>query len=226
VTARSARRVPLIGGMAAWHVPLVTVTLSLGGLGLGLLELAVSACVLGFVAQSLLRGLVVEIAPRGLTRGFALNGRFLGGPMVMTWEAIVDVHSDWRCPGDDTALRTSVRDRQGRTIYFTTAMGLRAYWWCLGAVAAGAPAAERSGLTEALLSQPPPSRRNVRTGAATAAALALVIVAVAGVHCLWAQGRSSLARQLEQIDTAPGKAPDSADPGPWRGALNAGSGRP
>jgi hypothetical protein len=80
-------------------------------------------------------------------------------------------------------------------------------------VAAGAAAAERSGLTEALLSQPPPSFGNVRTGAATAAALALVIVAVAGVHCLWAQGRSSLARQLEQLDAAPLSATDTADPG-------------
>jgi hypothetical protein len=213
VTAKSPRRVPVIGGMAAWHVPLVTVTLALGGLGLGLLELAVSACVLGFVAQSLLRGVIVEIAPRGLTRGFALNGRFVGSTTVMAWDAIVDVNSDWRCPGDDTALRTSVRDGHGRTIYFTTAMGLRAYWSCLGAVAAGAAGAERSGLTEALLSQPPPSGGNVRTGAATAAALAVVIVAMAGVHCLWAQGRSSLARQLEQLDPAPLSATDSADPG-------------
>jgi hypothetical protein len=199
--------------MAAWHVPLVTVTLGLGGLGLGLLELAVSACVLGFVAQSLLRGVVVEIGPQGLTRGFALNGRFLGSTTVMAWDAIVDVNSDWRCPGDDTALRTSVRDGQGRTIDFTTAMGLRTYWSCLGAVAAGAPGAERSGLTEALLSQPSPSRRNVRTGAATVAALALVIVAVASVHWLWAQGRSSLERQLEQLDPESLGSPDATESG-------------
>jgi hypothetical protein len=213
VITKSPRRVPIIGGMAAWHVPLVTVTLVLGGLGLQLLELAVAACVLGFVAQSLLRGVVVEIAPRGLTRGFALNGRFVGGTTVMAWEAIVDVHSDWRCPGDDTALRTSVRDRHGRTIYFTTAMGLAAYWSCLAAVAAGAPVAQRSGLTDALLLQPPPSRRNVRTGAVTAALLALVIVAVAGVHCLWAQGKSSLTRHSEQIDAGPMVAPNAAEPG-------------
>ena len=195
--AASLGRVPVIGGIAAWHVPLVAATLGLSALGLGLLEIAVAVGVLGFVAHSALRSFVVEISPRGLTHGFVLNGRFLGRTTVMAWDAVASVHTEWRRPGDDTALATTVRDGQGRAIHFTTAMGLGRYWACLSAVAAGAPAARRSGLTEALLADPPPGRRSALSAAATAGVLGLVIVALVGVHYLWAQGRSSLARSLE-----------------------------
>jgi hypothetical protein len=201
VTANSLRHVPVIGGLAAWHVPLVAVTLGLGALGLGFVELAVAVGVLGFVAQSLLRGVVVEIAPRGLTRGFCLNGRFLGRTTVMTWRAVASVHTDWRRPGDDTALATTVRDGQGRAIHFTTAMGLRDYWACLASVVARAPGARRSGLTEAILASEPPGRRSFLSAAATAGGLALLILALVGVHYLWAQGPSSLARYLDQTST-------------------------
>jgi hypothetical protein len=197
VTAVSLRRVPVIGGIAAWHIPIVATTLGLGALGLGLLEIVVAVGVLGFVAQSALRSVVLEIAPGGLTRGFLLNGRFLGRTTVIAWGAVASVHTEWRRPGDDTALATTVRDAQGRAIHFTTAMGLGRYWACLTAVAAGAPAARRSGLTEALLADAPPGRRSALSAAATAGLLGLVIVALVGVHYLWAQGRSSLARSLE-----------------------------
>jgi hypothetical protein len=197
VAAQSFLHIPVVGGGAAWYVPLVTTTLGLGALGLGLLDLAVAVGVLGFVAQSLLRGIVVEISPRGLTRGFLLKGRFLGRVTVMAWDAVASVHTDWRRPGDDTALATTVRDRHGCAIHFTTVMGLRRYWACLAAVAARAPAARRSGLTEALLAQAPPGPQSALSAAATAGLLGLVIVALAGVHYLWAQGRSSLARSLE-----------------------------
>jgi hypothetical protein len=156
---------------------------------------------------------VVEVSGLGLTRGFILKGRFLGRTTVIAWRAVESVHTDWRCPGDDTALRTTVRDRQGSVIHFTTAMGLRAYWSCLEAVVARAPAARRSGLTDVLLSQAPPSSRNLVAGAATVGALAMVIVAFAGLHCLWAQGRSSLARDLEQIGEAPTRSPAPRVPG-------------
>lgn len=196
------RRVPVIGGIAAWPIPVVTATLSLGALGLDLPEIAVAVGVLGLVTQSLLRSVVVEIAPRGLTRGFVLNGRFLGRTTVMAWGAVASVHTDWRRPADDTALATTVRDRQGRVIHFTTAMGLSQYRACLAAVTAGAPAARRSGLTEALLSNEPPGRSHVMSAAATAGALALVIVALVGLHYVLAQGRSSMARFLDQTGAA------------------------
>ena len=124
MAAQSFLHIPVVGGGAAWYVPLVTTTLGLGALGLGLLDLAVAVGVLGFVAQSLLRGIVVEISSRGLTRGFLLKGRFLGRATVMAWDAVASVHTDWRRPGDDTALATTVRDRQGCAIRFTTVMGL------------------------------------------------------------------------------------------------------
>jgi hypothetical protein len=197
MAVKSLLRIPVVGGIAAWYVPLVTTTLALGALGLGLLDLAVAVGVAGFVAQSLLRGVVVEVSPRGLTRGFVLEGRFLGRATVMAWDAVASVHTDWRRPGDDTALATTVRDLHGGAIHFTTAMGLGRYWACLAAVAARAPAAGRSGLTEALLADAPPGRQSALSAAATAGLLGLAIVAVAGVHYLWAQGRSSLARSLE-----------------------------
>ena len=210
MAAGSLRHVPVIGGLAAWHIPLVATILGLRALGLELLELAVAVGVLGFVAQTLLRSVVVEISPRGLTRGFTLNGRFLGRTTVMAWEAVASVHTDWRRPGDDTALTTTVRDGHGHAIHFTTAMGLRGYWACLASVGARVPAARRSGLTDELLSNEPPSRRTLLSAAATAGVLALLIVMLVGLHYLFAQGPSSLTRYLEQTGaTGP---PDARHP--------------
>lgn len=207
------RHVPVIGGLAAWHIPLVTATLGFGALGLGLMEIVLAVALLGYVAQTGLRGLVVEISPRGLTRGFFFNGRFRGCTTVMAWDAVASVHTGWRRLGDDTALLTTVRDGQGHAIHLTTAMGLRAYWSCVASVAAGAPAARRSGLTDALVSHEPPDRRSVLDAAATAATLALVLAALVGVHYLWAQGRSSLERSLEETAASAETAP-TAQPGP------------
>ena len=215
MAANSLRHVPVIGGLAAWLIPLVVTPLGLGAIGLGLLELAVAVGVLGFVAQTLLRSVVVEISPRGLTRGLALNGRFLGRTTVMAWEAVASVHTDWRRPGDDTALATTVRDGHGHAIHFTTAMGLGGYWACLAAVGARVPAARRSGLTDALLSHEAPDRRTLLSGAATAGALALLIVMLVGLHYLFAQGPSSLTRYLEQTG-ATGHADARYPPSPDR----------
>jgi hypothetical protein len=207
VAANSLGQVPVIGGIAAWQVPLVATILGLGALGLGLMEVAVAVGVLGFVAQTLLRSVVVEISPRGLTRGFALGGRYVGRTTAMAWEAVASVHTDWRLPGDDTALATIVRDNHGHAIHFTTAMGLAGYWACLASVGARVPAARRSGLTDALLRSEPPGRRTLVSAAATAGLLALVIVLLVGMHYLLAQGSSSLTRYLEQSGAAGAPAP-------------------
>lgn len=213
MAAGSLRHVPVIGGIAAWHIPLVATTLGLGALGLGLLELAVAVGVLGFVAQTLLRSIVVEIAPHGLTRGFALNGRFLGRTTVMAWGAVVSMHTDWRRPRDDTALTTTVRDGHGHAIHFTTAMGLHGYWACLASVGARVPAARRSGLTDTLLSNEPPGRRSLLSATGTVGLLSLLIVMLVGLHYLFAQGPSSLTRYLEQTGTPElPDAPHSASP--------------
>jgi hypothetical protein len=86
-------------------------------------------------------------------------------------------------------------------------MGLDRYWVCLAAVVRAAPRAARSGVTEAVLADGPPAHRHAVSAALTAGALALVLAAMVAVHYLWAQGRSSHARQLE---AAPGV---SASPG-------------
>jgi hypothetical protein len=198
------RRVPVVGGLAAWPVPLVATGLALGALGLGLLDVALAVAVMGFVAQNLLRALVVEIAPGGLTRGLVLNGRFLARSTVMAWPGVASVHTDWRRPGDDTALVTTVRDTQGGAIHFTTTMGLRGYWACLDSVAARVPSDRRSGLTDSILRTGPPGRTAFLSAAATAGALALILGCLVGIHYLWAQGPSTLSRYLEQVGPQPG----------------------
>jgi hypothetical protein len=208
--APPVRHVPVVGGIAAWHVPLVTTALCVGAAAVGMLETVLVVALLGFAAQTVVRGVVLEVSPVALTRGFVLNRRFVGRTTVLAWTEVVSVHTEFRRPGDDTALITTVRDGAGRSIHFTTAMGLRAYWGCLAAVARRAAAAQRTGVTDAVLADHAPDRRSVVAAAATAGALALVVVAVVGMHYLWAQGRSSIARHLEQ--SAPQEP--AARPGP------------
>jgi hypothetical protein len=195
--AAHVRHLSLVGGIAAWYIPGVAGLLVVGAAALGALELAVAVAAAGLVAHSVRRGIVVEVSPVGLTRGFVLNGRFIGRTTVIAWDAVAVIHTDWRRRGDDTALATTVSDRHGREIHFTTAMGLGTYWGCLTAVVARAPGALCSGLTAAVVAGERPGRRQLIAVAGTAGALALIIVAVAGVHYLWAQGRSSMARSLE-----------------------------
>jgi hypothetical protein len=196
------------GGVAAWPIPVVSGILGLGALSLGSLEPILIIALVGFVAQILLLGAVVEISPVGITRGFVLNGRFVGRTTVLAWNTIISVDTQWRHPGDDTALVTTVRDREGRCIRLSTAMGVPAYCSSLAAVCSSAPLAIRSGLTDAVLNEGPPGRRGLASAAATAGVLALVLIALVGVHYLWAQGRSSLARQLEQAErSAPSSRP-------------------
>jgi hypothetical protein len=192
----------IAGGVAAWPIPVVSSILGLGALTLDALEPTLVIALLGFVAQVLWLGAVVEISPVGITRGFMLNGRFIGRTTVMAWNTIASVQTEWRHPGDDTALVTTVYDREGRSIRLSTAMGLRDYCRCLAAISSSAPFAARSGLTDAVLDEGLPGGRGLISAAATAGVLALVMVALVGVHYLWAQGRSSFARYLEQADRA------------------------
>ena len=199
--APSLCRFPLVGGLAAWYIPLVLTTLGLGAIGLGLFEIALALTGLGLGLHRVVSGGVVEVSTRGVTSGFVLNGRFVGRTTAIAWTAVASVHTDWCRPGDDTALATTVRDDHGHAIHFTTAMGLRAYWTCLAAVAARLPEARRLGLTVAVLADRPLGRGTALPAAATAGALALIILALAGVHYLWAQGSGTLGRSTEQPDT-------------------------
>jgi hypothetical protein len=196
--AVEVRQFRVAGGIAAWPIPVASGILGLGAMALDALEIALAVALLGFVAQTLWLGRIVETSPVGLTRGFMLSGRFVGRATVIPWNAIASVHTEWRRPGDDTALETIVRDGDGRSIHLSTAMGLQDYWTCLAAIVGSTPLARRSGLTDAVVAEGPPGRRGLVSAAATAGALALIVVAVVGVHYLWAQGRGSFARQLEQ----------------------------
>lgn len=196
------RRYPTVGGVAAWRVPVLTGLLVAGALALRTPDLALAALILGGLAHRLWRMGVVEVSPTGLTRGFLLRGTFLPGARVIPWLAVVEIHTEWCRPGDDSALETLVRDHDGTTIRISTAMGLASYLACLAAVARAAPVAARTGLTEAALAEGPPTRRGARAAAVTAGALALVLLALVGIHHLLAQGPSSLSRYLEEIGAA------------------------
>lgn len=199
-TADGARQYPVVGGVAAWGVPFFAAVAALGALGIGAPDAAAATALLGWVTQSLWRSVVIEVSSTALTRGLVLTGKFVGPATVVPWRAIVEVNTDWRRPGDDSALQTIVRGGDGTTIRFSTAMGLGNYWACLAAIVRGAPAALRTGLTEPTLADGPPARRHAVSAVATAAALTLIFGALVTLHYLWAQGRSTLARYLEQIE--------------------------
>ncbi|HSE03866.1 MAG TPA: hypothetical protein VLK35_06890 [Methylomirabilota bacterium] len=197
-----ACRYPLLGGPAAWYLPLVAAVLAAGAVAYQAFDLAIGAAGLGWVAHRLIRSAVVEVSGPGLTRGLLGLGAFRTRTTVMAWSAVTEVHTAWGRPGDDFALETVVRDREGRTIGLSTAMGLAAYWACLADIVRHAPAAARTGLTNRVLADEPPTRRHLVSALGTAAGLALVLAALVAVHALWAQGRSSLARDLERIGAA------------------------
>jgi hypothetical protein len=144
-------------------------------------------------------------------------GVFGARATVIAWSAVAEVHTDWRRPDGDLALETTVRDQEGRTIRLSTAMGLAAYWACLADIVRYASAARRSGLTDVVLAEGRPARHCIASAIGTAAGLALVLAALVTVHYLWAQGRSSLVRDLERIGPA-GEPRAPACPAPARGA--------
>jgi hypothetical protein len=195
----AAHRYPVVGGAPAWYLPLLAAVLGAGAVAFEALDVAIGAAALGWAAYRLTRSVVVEVSPTGLTRGLLGLGAFRARTISIPWGAVAEVHTAWSRPGDDFALETAVRDREGRTIRVSTAMGLAPYWACLAEIVRYAPPAARSGLTDAVLADGPPSRHHLVSALGTAAGLALVLAAFIAVHALWAQGRSSLARDLERI---------------------------
>jgi hypothetical protein len=203
------RRYPVVGGAAAWRLPLVTAMLTLAGLALGTWAMAAGVLVLGWIVHRLWRSVVIEVSPDGLARGLALDGAFVGPRASMGWRSVVAVDTEWWGPDDHRALETSVRSRDGTTIRVSTAMGLRSYRACLAEIVRRAPWAVRSGITEATLADGPPAGRDLIAAARTAGALALVVGAMLGFGYVLAQGRSSHARYLEE--TAVGPPPQRAE---------------
>jgi hypothetical protein len=202
-TGSGLGRYRVLGGAAAWCVPLTTAALATAALALGLPELSVAVGVLGWVGHGVARSLVVEPAPAGLTRGVVLRDRFLGRATLMPWRTIAEVRTDWARPGDDSALAATVRDADGGTMHFSTSMGVGDFWACLADVVRNAPGAERTGLTDTLLVDGPPARHHARASAMVAGRLALILLVLVGIHYVWAQGRSSFARYLEEVQAVP-----------------------
>jgi len=197
-----ARRYPLLGGAVTWYLPILAAVLGARAVAFGTFDVAIGAAALGWAVYRLTRSVVVEVSLTGLTRGLLGMGAFRARTTSIPWGAVAEVHTAWCRPGDDFALETAVRDREGRTIRLSTAMGLAPYWACLAEIVRHVPAAARSGLTDAVLADGPPSRHHVVSALGPAAGLALVLAALVAVHALWAQGRSSLARDLERIGAA------------------------
>jgi hypothetical protein len=217
-TPGGVQRYRVFGGGGALYVVAVFFLVAAGAAALGAFELAIGAAGVGWAASALSRSLVVELSPTGLTRGLVAAGAFRGRTTVIPWAAVVDLHTTWCRAGDDSALETTVAGRDGRRIRLSTVMGLAGYWACLAEIARRAPAAARSGLTDAVLADGPPARHHVVSAAGTAAALAVLIAALVAMHYVWAQGRSSLGRYLEQTGAADRPAVRACAPGPERGA--------
>jgi hypothetical protein len=193
----SVHRFPVVGGVSAMRVPFVATLVAVGALTVEAWDAAVGAAVIGGIIHVLWRNVVLEVSPTGLSRGFVLRGVFLGPTTVLPWPTIAEVHTDWCRPSDDTALETTVRARDGTTLRFSTAMGVGAYMKCLNKVVGHLPRDVRSGLTEATLGEGQPGRGQMLAAAGTASVLALLLVALIGIYYLWAQGRSTLSRYLE-----------------------------
>lgn len=197
-TAEGTRRYPVVGGPAAWGLAVLAGLLVASAAAFEGLDAAAATAAAAWLVHRLSRSVVVETSPGGLTRGLLALGAFRASPTVIAWPAVVEVRTAWRRPHDDSALETVVRDREGRSIRLSTAMGLGPYWACLAEIVRRAPAAARVGLTDDVLADGPPDRRDLVASLRAAAALALVLGAVVAIHYVWAQGRSSLARDLER----------------------------
>jgi hypothetical protein len=196
------RRYPMVGGAAAWALALLGGLLTVAAAAFHGLTVAMAVAALWWGVHRLSRSLVVEISPVGLTRGLLGPRGFRARPAVLPWRSIVEIRTAWRRREDDSALETVVRDREGRTIRLSTAMGLTAYWDCLAEVVRRAPTAARVDLTDRVLADGPPGRPGLIAAIQTAAALALILAAIVAMHYVWAQGSSSLTRDLEPASAA------------------------
>lgn len=193
-----SRRYPAVGGAAAWALALLAILLTVAAAVFHGIGMAAAVAALGWTVHRLSRAMIVETSSAGLTRGLLGLGAFPARPTLIPWGSIVEVRTAWRRPGDDSALETVVRDREGRVIRLSTAMGLGAYWACLAEIVRRAPDAARVGLTDPVLADGPPGRRDLMAAGRAAAALALLLAAVVAMHYVWAQGSSSVARDLER----------------------------
>jgi hypothetical protein len=195
--SEESRRYPVIGGAAIWALGLLAGLLALAAV-FHRPTVAIAVAALWWGAHRVARTVVVEVSPVGLSRGLLDARLFQTRPVVVPWRSIVEIRTAWRRRGDDSALETVVRDCDGRAIRLSTAMGLTAYWECLAEVVRRAPAAARVGLTDRVLADGPPGRPDLVAAIQTAAALALILAVMVAMHYVWAQGASTVVRDLER----------------------------
>jgi hypothetical protein len=147
-------RYRVVGGVAAWRVPMVFGFLIIAAAGAGEWSIACVLVAIGLVVQALEQGAVFVISPRGLTRGFVIASSFVGPAWIMPWASIAEIATGWRGGRDYTALETTVRARDGSVLRFGSQMGLATYQALLAEVHVHAPATTvRSGLTQQVIDE-------------------------------------------------------------------------
>ena len=177
----------MIGGMAAWRLPVLVVVLGLCALAAGQWALVCALALMGALATSVDRSTVIELSEAGVARGSTLAGALrgrahLGHAHALSWDAISEVTTVWRAPRDYSVLETFVSTPDGATIRFTSRMGFPAYRALIAEIVERAPVARRTGLTEQVLAdrhRPATTARRVALGATFVVLLGLILAAVA-----------------------------------------------
>lgn len=157
-------RYPAVGGLAAWWGSLLCAGVAVGGALAGEWTVAFGVVLVGLVLEAMDTAVVFEVSPRGLARGLAVGGVLVGHARSVRWDAVEEIFTRWRRPGDFTVLETVVVTRGRERLTFGTPMGLAAYRSLLALVVRHAPSARRTGLTAQVLAEvdggrPRPSRR-------------------------------------------------------------------
>ena len=172
--------------MAAWRLPVLVGVLGLCALAAGQWALVCGLALLGALATSLDRSMVIELSETGVARGStlrgALRGGYLGHARALPWDAIIEVTTVWRAPRDYSVLETFISTSGGATIRFTSRMGFAAYRALIAEIVERAPVARRTGLTEQVLAdrhRPATTARRVALGATFVVLLGLLLAAVA-----------------------------------------------
>lgn len=183
----SAARYRLVGGAAGLRLPLLTLLLLLCAAALGEWSLGLVVALLGAAAAGLERAQVVEVSARGFARGVEVGGRLLSVRTVVAWDAVAEIESSWRGPGDHTVIETTVLDRSGGRIRFTSRMGLSTYRALLAEVTRLAASARRTGLTERLLEEAAAPGRTVPLDAGLLLALGVLAAWAAALPWIFAR---------------------------------------
>lgn len=169
-----------VGGLAAWRAPLLCGGVAVGGALAGEWTVALGVVLVGLALEAMDTAVVFEVSSRGLARGLAVGGVLVGHARSVSWDAVEEIFTRWRRPGDFTVLETVVVTRGRERLTFGTRMGLAAYRSLLTLVVRHAPSARRTGLTEQVLAEVEGRRARPSLG------LRAVVLAGLALLLLWA----------------------------------------